>query len=615
MIALLKARLRLRRSDEGIAMVMVLGIGAVLTILILGGVALSLGSSQKASTDSGWNAALAAAYAGVEEYQSRLSEEPSYVKYGNPDSTFSWPNHAVAAKVQMPPSDKTNPAFGLGATGSWSIVEGSYDPATQSTDSAAKYRYEVDNTTYYETGTIRIRSTGKVGNETRSIIADLRQKGFIDFLYFTDYEIQDPAQSSALCSPKHAWEVASRPNCTQIQFANGDSIDGPLHSNDTLRLCGTTFEGVVTTGDPDGGYTYPGGNACNLPTLKKGKVEFSPSISMPASNTQQKKETRSDLPDEVPRPGCLYTGPTSIVLLDGGKMTVKSPWTRYTNIVGDPVTSGNNLNAAQCGSEADLSSATGATVNVPQNNVIYVQNIPLSGTNGTAESYTTNSTTGKCRARGANATTNGADLSSNIGYSRNVVGYPVNDEVPLVAGTTATSSYGCRNGDLFISGVLSSGSGLTVSAENYVYATGDITYKDSVNDMLGIVGQNAVWVYNPMKVTNGTYSPLLGKNRRIDAAILSVAHTFAVQNHTQGSESRGTLTVNGAIAQKFRGTVGQSSTTNGVTKVTGYTKDYNYDKRFTFSAPPKFLSPVTTTYGVTVWVEVSAVFKPDGTYR
>jgi len=610
MIALLKRRLRLRKGDEGVAMVMVLGIGAVLTMLIIGGVALSLGSSKKASTDAGWNAALAAAYAGIEEYQSRLSEEPSYVKYGNPDSTFSWPNHAVAAKVQLPPTAKTNPAFGLGTAGTWAIVEGSYDPDTESTDNAAKYRYEVDNTTYYDTGTIRLRATGKVGNETRSIVADLRQKGFIDFLYFTDYEIIDPAQSSSLCVPKHEWEVSSRNNCTQINFGDGDSIDGPLHSNDTLRLCGATFEGVVTTGNPDGGYTYPGGSGCSTPNLKKGKVEFSPSISMPASNTQLKKETRSDLSEEVPRPGCLYTGPTSITLLAGGMMNVKSPWTRFTNIVGDPVTSGNNANSAQCGSETDLKSATGANVPVPKNNVIYVQNIPLTGTNGTSEALTTNSATGKCRARGATDTATGADLSNNLNYSRNVVGYPITDETPPVTGTSATSSYGCRNGDLFLSGTLSSGAGLTVAAENYVYATGDIKYNDAVNDMLGIVGNNAVWVYNPMKVVSGTSTPLLAKERRIDAAILSVAHTFMVQSYNQGAE-RGTLTVNGAIAQKFRGTVFQSSGT----KKYGYIKDYNYDKRFTYSAPPKFLSPVTTTYGVTVWVEISPVFKADGTYR
>jgi hypothetical protein len=32
-------------------------------------------------------------------------------------------------------------------------------------------------------------------------------------------------------------------------------------------------------------------------------------------------------------------------------------------------------------------------------------------------------------------------------------------------------------------------------------------------------------------------------------------------------------------------------------------------------APPKYLSPVTTTYGVSVWVEVSPVFQSTGAYQ
>ena len=132
---------------------------------------------------------------------------------------------------------------------------------------------------------------------------------------------------------------------------------------------------------------------------------------------------------------------------------------------------------------------------------------------------------------------------------------------------------------------------------------GDLLYANKDTDMIGLVGQNAVWVYSPIN-TSGNY--ILGNNREIDAAILSVAHTFQVQNYTAGG--RGTLTVYGSIAQRFRGTVG---TTGG----SGYTKAYAYDPRFRYSAPPKFLSPATTTYGVNVWVEISPVYNVNGTYR
>ena len=116
--------------------------------------------------------------------------------------------------------------------------------------------------------------------------------------------------------------------------------------------------------------------------------------------------------------------------------------------------------------------------------------------------------------------------------------------------------YGCRNGDVDQLGQLKGQA--TIAAENYVYVTEDVTYKDDTADMLGLVGQNAVWVWNPYgKARNGWGTCtdegfFLDKERTISAAILSVSHTFVVQNYDIGS-SRGTLTATkGAIAQKFR---------------------------------------------------------------
>jgi hypothetical protein len=125
--------------------------------------------------------------------------------------------------------------------------------------------------------------------------------------------------------------------------------------------------------------------------------------------------------------------------------------------------------------------------------------------------------------------------------------------------------------------------------------------------MLGLVGNNAVYVWNPVNSSGSSLLPAAVKtNRRIDAAILSVAHSFAVQTPGSGGD-RGTLTVNGAIAAKFRGVVRQNPN--------GYIKNYVYDTRLKYTAPPKFLSPVTTTYGVNVWVEVATVMKATGAYR
>ena len=129
--------------------------------------------------------------------------------------------------------------------------------------------------------------------------------------------------------------------------------------------------------------------------------------------------------------------------------------------------------------------------------------------------------------------------------------------------TATTPAYGCRNGDLYTKGTLQGH--LTMAAENYIYVTGDILYNNNQQDVLGLVGQNAVWIWNPMSnivdnsgTNNDSGTALLGQNRTIYGAILSVAHTFQVQNYHVGG-ARGTLKIVGSIAQNFRGTVGMGS--------------------------------------------------------
>ena len=71
----------------------------------------------------------------------------------------------------------------------------------------------------------------------------------------------------------------------------------------------------------------------------------------------------------------------------------------------------------------------------------------------------------------------------------------------------------------------------------------------------------------------------------IDAAILSTAHSFIVDNFECGKHL-GELTVWGAIAQFWRGTVGEGEH--------GYVKNYNYDERLEYLQPPDFLSPTSS---------------------
>ena len=161
---------------------------------------------------------------------------------------------------------------------------------------------------------------------------------------------------------------------------------------------------------------------------------------------------------------------------------------------------------------------------------------------------------------------------------------------------------------------------MTLAAENFVYVTGSIVYQNGrgSDDMLGLVGQRAVSVYNPISCSSGTgstCSPSSGsstnlaptRNIEIDAAIASNLGTFNVQNSAFGS-NLGVLTIYGSIAQQFRGSV----RTSYGSYLTGYAKAYAYDTRLKTSAPPKFLQPVSTTYGVTTETESATAFRADG---
>ena len=156
-------------------------------------------------------------------------------------------------------------------------------------------------------------------------------------------------------------------------------------------------------------------------------------------------------------------------------------------------------------------------------------------------------------------------------------------------GTTYPETSGC--GNAYISGNYSGQ--LTIAAENDIIINGNL--KNTGGGLLGLIADNFVRVYHPCtpsksggQGTNGSGSL---ENPTIDAAILTINHSFIVDNYNCG-EQLGNLTVEGAIAQKFRGPVG----TFGGNGSTGYYKNYNYDDRLRYVEPPDFLEPIQSAW-------------------
>ena len=165
-------------------------------------------------------------------------------------------------------------------------------------------------------------------------------------------------------------------------------------------------------------------------------------------------------------------------------------------------------------------------------------------------------------------------------------------------------------GNVYVSGTYSKP--LTIAAANDVIirptvgakldnssTKSDITLVDGSDATLGLIANNFVRVghkvnrgSNPCSNSNASTEPAI-TNVRVDAAIMSLQHSFMVDNYDCGLS--GKLTVNGAIVQKFRGAVGTGSA-SAVT--TGYLKDYWYDDRLRYRNPPYFLNPLKADWEV-----------------
>ncbi|MDD5078192.1 MAG: DUF4900 domain-containing protein [Candidatus Omnitrophica bacterium] len=158
--------------------------------------------------------------------------------------------------------------------------------------------------------------------------------------------------------------------------------------------------------------------------------------------------------------------------------------------------------------------------------------------------------------------------------------------------TTALPSNGAlfvNKGILKISGTLSGR--LTVGASKDIYITGNILYADNPRqegststDILGIISEADVVIDDAAPY-----------NLEIDASVMALNTSFLLENYWTGG-AKGTLSVFGGIIQKQRGPVG---TFSGTTKVSGYSKNYDYDSRL-LSSPPPFL-PTTGDYVTLSW--------------
>ncbi len=552
-------------GEEGFALVTVMLALMALSALSIAIVEYAVGSQVTSKRDQNWNAALSAAQAGVNDYLHRVNSTSNYASlYGNTGSQTK---------------DPANPAMT-----DFTPVNGSVDE---------QFRYWVDSAgnqqSLAKSGSVSLTVTGKVGNAARTLLVSLRVATYLDYLYYTDLEIADPliatSQGSLCAAPRHSYTqgsvtgydtTGSNPNsCSLIYFygtsTRQDVINGPLHTNDRLRVCGTPqFKGEASTSYP--GYTptsatpvkpgdklWLGNTGCSnnpqfLVNADTTNIDYGDTIPPLPSNSALKTYTGGATG------GCYYTGPTSIVFNSTGGSTAMTVWSPTTTTASPGCPLGNGATAASAQSGK-----------LPDNGVIYVDN----------------TTSSKCSGQN----------------NKNLLGYPKNGDV------TTPTKYQCTDGDAFVQGNLNGQ--VTIGANHDIVVTGDVLYHDKAKgstsyqgtDILGLIANRFVSVYHPVDSSGNEVAGFI-QNPEIDGAILSVQHSFWNQSYAKGAAANlGTLTVFGAIAQEYRGPVGTFNGSTGAS-VTGYIKNYNYDNRLKYLAPPYFLNPTATAFQQSTWKEL-----------
>jgi type II secretory pathway pseudopilin PulG len=542
----LKKRLR---EEGGYTMVAVIGAIALVSTLAAATLAATSGDLQLVQHDLDHRRAHAAAEAGIADYSFHLNNDNSYwakcTEVPKPNAVNQKGSTANRRPVPGPSGEEYAIEL-LPATGKTQC-----DPA-HPVESMLEQSGSINN------GSFRIRSTGYAGKAKVSLVGTYKRASLLDYIYFTQLETSDPvtygdpetiaaAYKQCIKFRREGRESVALPNnngepCTRIVFVSGDEVKGPLHTNDDLAICGTpkfgrTAADVIEVSAPpkgwiDGGCSGGGPN----PNFVGPLVTTAPVLKPPSTNTRLKT---------IAGPSYTYTCQTKIVLN---------------------------------GTTYNVTTNAGTTNNVPfpASGVIYVAN-------------------GSCPDK--------------PGVAWPSCSPPYSPYSPF----TATYPEGLDCGNVLISGNYTGQ--LTIAAENDILVEGNVT--KSGTGLLGLIANNFIRIKHPYcrdkksgevggvegcpsnkvpaetargKCNGGENSTGSLSNLKVEAALLAIDHSFIVDHYDCGN-ALGTLTVNGAISQKFRGPVG---TTGG----TGYIKSYTYDDRLRYMEPPNFLDPVEPAWHI-----------------
>ncbi len=552
-------------DDRGAAMIMVLGMVSVMTVVLAATLSYAVSVGPQVSRDENWQAALAAAQAGVDDYLARLNRTDAYAQ------TVDCSNTALKG-----PKAEANSCGWNGDTApGWVDVQPVAKDAGGNpiASTAGKFHYDVNTANFWKDGSVWVESTGKVRGVSRTIQVRVARGGSTDFLYYTDFEDADPQNlvayppggsdsqpsggakydecgKSGASKAEYWWDQEDHKrrddrNCVEITFAGRDVLDGDVHFNDSPLMSGTSssrprFLKGYQTADPNCTEAAGRSDQSGLGTAAgKGKCWRATSSVYPYLGTAGARPAEKlYMPDNSDKfanfPGCNYFGDTRIRFNSNGTMTV---WN--TTSAGQSLTGPGSPAGLNCGNAAQFVPATGQkypasgqTVPVPDDLVIYVQASPAGSAacvpGQIVNGSTSGSTSGDQIPKGSGDTFQSV---TDINYfnpsmstftktkkwkkvSGTWIADPVQQGTEVPTGDTHPTTFDCGLGNVYIEGVVKGR--VTIAAQNNVVVTGNLTLSSTPTgntaigpDMVGLVAANSVAVYHPVsRSTNSNIETL-----------------------------------------------------------------------------------------------------------
>jgi Tfp pilus assembly protein PilX len=229
------------RSQDGFTMIIAIGVMFVTSMLLVAAFTVAQNDISLSHADTSQKQAYYAALAGVQEYEYKLQANPDYWQ-----SSCETAKTTVAEEANEQYEIKVLPAEGAGACNTASP----FATIVESKGTLAN--------------TFRIKSTGYAGTASRSIIATFQVTGFLNYIYVTNFETEDPSLYNAPAGCEGAYYKEWSPKglkCQVIEFTTGDSVEGPMHTNDSTDVGGAATFGREGHNPPDkveiNGGTYP----------------------------------------------------------------------------------------------------------------------------------------------------------------------------------------------------------------------------------------------------------------------------------------------------------------------------------------------------------------------